>query len=77
MIGYLEESEGVKSITRFSIAWLLALSSLVVAILGAYVWFAREKTNAEVVGAFGVVLGALVWHGVVSIKNRNVPDEPK
>jgi uncharacterized membrane protein len=76
-VGYLEESEGVKSTARLSIVWLLVLVSIVIGTLAGYVFIAKEKTNDEVVGAFGVVLGALVWHGVVSIKNRNVPDEPK
>ncbi len=76
-VGYLEESEGVKSSTRLSIVWLLALATTVVGGLITYIFFAKEKVQAEVIGAFGVPLGAIVWHGIVAVKNRNVPDEPK
>ena len=62
--------------TRLSIAWLLALAS---AVVGAVVFYVvkRPTPDAAVIGALATVLGAVVYHGAVSIKNRNVPDDDK
>ena len=76
MKGFLEESTGGKSMTRLSIAWLLALTTAVVSALVFYVVKVRP-VEAGVVTAFGVPLGALVWHGIVSIKSKTSPEPAK
>ena len=59
--------------TRLSIAWLLSLATAVVGAIVFYVIKVRP-VEAAVITALAVPLGALVWHGVVAIKNRNGPD---
>jgi hypothetical protein len=75
--GFLEESPGVRSMSRLTIGWLLGLASAVVFALVFYVVFAlthKLDVSAAVISALAVPLGALVWHGVVALKNRNGPD---
>lgn len=74
MTGFFEESPGVRSMSRLSIGWLLGLTTAVIGALVFYVVKVRP-VEAGVITAFGVPLGALVWHGIVSIKNRNAPDD--
>lgn len=74
MIGFLDESEGVRSMTRLTMAWLLGLTSLVVGVALLYV-IRTPHPDAEVLGGFAAILTALVWHGVVAVKYRNPPDD--
>jgi len=78
--GFLEEAPGIKSMTRLTIAWMLSLSSLVVGTIAVYVVYSlthKLSLDAAVIGAIAAQLPALIWHGVVAIKNRNAPDDDK
>lgn len=69
MIGFLEESAGVRSMTRLAIAVLLVLTAAVVA---ATCWYVVKGTpNAAVLGALAGVIGALVVNGIVAIAKRS------
>lgn len=74
-IGFFEEDEGVSSMTRLAIFWLLVLATGLVAAIIAYAL--RGKPDAGVLGALGVALSAVVLHGAVAIKNRNGPIDDK
>lgn len=76
MIGFLEESEGVRSMTRLTIAVLLTLTSIVVGVLCWYVLHA-QTLSAAVIGALAGVVSALVLNGAVAIINRNGPSNDK
>lgn len=76
--GFLEEAPGVKSMTRLSIGWLLGLASAVVGTIAFYVVYAlthKLSLDAAVIGGIAAQLPAIIWHGVVAIKNRNGPDD--
>jgi hypothetical protein len=75
MTGFFEESAGVRSMSRLAIGWLLGLATVIVGVVVFYVVKVRP-VDAAVIGALGAVLGAVVYHGAVAIKNRNAPDEP-
>ena len=72
MIGFFEESQGVRSMTRLAIFWTLVLASLVVAVIAVYAL--RGSPNATVISALVGALGALVLKGCVAIINRNGGD---
>lgn len=72
MTGFLEESEGVRSMTRLTIAVLLALTTAVVAVLCWYV-LRNPKPSATILGALTTLVTALVLNGTVAIINRHVP----
>lgn len=72
MTGFLEESVGVRSMTRLTILIVCVLSSAVVATV-CYV--AVRKPDAAVIGALGGVLLTLVAKGAVAIINRNSGDD--
>ena len=74
MIHFLEEAEGVWSMARLSMAWLLVLATAIVAVLCWYLVKVRP-IDAAVIGALATVLGALVYHGAVALKYRNAPDD--
>jgi hypothetical protein len=72
-IGFLEESSGVRSMTRLAIGVLLVLTSLVVI---ATCWYVvKGAPNAGVVGALAGVIGALVLNGIVAIAKRGHAEE--
>jgi hypothetical protein len=73
MTGFLEESPGVKSMTRLAIAWLLGLATVIVGLVVFYVLKVRP-IDAAVLGGLAVLLGGVVWHGAVAVKSRNAPD---
>lgn len=73
MIGFLEEAEGVLSMTRLAMAWLLTLATAVVGFTCWYLLHARP-IDAAVLGGIAAILGALVYHGAVAVKYRNAPD---
>lgn len=61
--------------TRLAIAWLLVLASVLVGLTAFYVIYDvthGRGANAEVIGAFAVLLGAVVYKGAVAIKNRDI-----
>ena len=68
MIGFLEESEGVKSSTRLFAAVLLVLTAVVTATMCVYVL--RKDPSAAVITALVGALGALVAQGAVAIVKR-------
>lgn len=75
MIGFLEESEGVRSITRLTIAWMCVLATAIVA---ATCWYVvKGKGASDVVLALGGILLTLAAKTVVAIINRNGPDDTK
>jgi hypothetical protein len=74
VIGFLEESTGVRSMTRLAILWLLVLTTAVVAVACWYL-LRTHPPDAAVLGALATVLGALVYKGAVAIKNRNAADD--
>lgn len=75
MIGFLEESEGVHSMTRLTIAWVMILLS---ALVGALVWYVvKGKAEAVVITAIAGAMLPLATKVVVAIINRNGPDDTK
>jgi membrane protein YdbS with pleckstrin-like domain len=67
--GFLEESDGVWSMSRLAIATLLFLAA---AIVGVTCWYVvRGQPNAAVLGALATILAALVVNGSVAIIKRN------
>lgn len=70
MTGFLEESPGVRSMTRLTILLTIGLSAVVVGSTCAYLFVAKEP-NPAVIGAMGAVLVTLVVKCVVAITNRN------
>lgn len=76
MTGFLEETPGVRSMTRLAIVWLLVLATVIVGVVTFYVVKVRP-VDAAVVAALATILGAVVYHGAVAVKNRNVPDDDK
>lgn len=75
MIGFLEESQGVRSMTRLAIGWVLALAS---AIVGVACWYVvKGKPESSVLLALSTILGVLVVKAIYAIKNRNAPDDEK
>lgn len=69
MIGFLEESDGVRSMTRLAIAVLLALTA---AIVGVTCWYVvKQSPDAAVLAALAGIIGALVVNGIVAIAKRN------
>lgn len=69
MTGFLEESSGVRSMTRLAIAVLLLLTAAIVAVTCWYV--VRGKPEAAILAALAGIIGALVLNGVVAIAKRN------
>lgn len=69
-IGFLEESAGVRSMTRLALLILLILAAIVVCATCAYVLHTEKPEAAIVIGLTGM-LGALVLNGVVAIVKRN------
>jgi hypothetical protein len=69
-VGFLEESAGVRSMTRLTIA---AIVVAVLALVGhrVLVTSIKGKPEATVLSALAGVLGALVAKGCVAIINRN------
>jgi hypothetical protein len=76
LTGFFEESAGVRSMTRLAIGWLLVLATVIVGVVVYYVVKVRP-VDAAVVAALATTLGAVVYHGAVAVKNRNVPDDDK
>jgi hypothetical protein len=75
-VGFLEESKGVRSMTRLSIGWLLTLTSALVATIAWYVVHMGEKANPLVVTALVGGLTALVLNGIVAVIKRNGGEAP-
>lgn len=73
MTGFLEESEGVRSMTRLAI---LILCVLVVAVVGTICWYVlhTDAPTADVILALAAVLAALVLNGIVAIVKRGDGD---
>jgi hypothetical protein len=69
MTGFLEESAGVRSMTRLAIAALLVCTGAVVAVICLYVL--RGNPDAGVLAALAGILGALVINGIVAIAKRS------
>jgi hypothetical protein len=73
MTGFLEESAGVRSVTRL-IAVIITL--LAVVIVGLIVWYVvasvlhAKSPDAGVLAALGGILAAVVAHGAVAIIRR-------
>lgn len=75
MIGFLEESEGVRSMSRLAAAWMCALAS---ALVVATCWYVvKGSGKAEVIAALGGMLLTIVAKGAVALVNRNAPDAEK
>lgn len=76
--GFLEESPGVRSMTRLTILVLLLLTG---AIVGVTCWYVVKGTpkgsapDAAVLGALAGIIGALVLNGVVAIVKRHGGDD--
>lgn len=75
MIGFLEETKGVRSMTRLTIGWLMVLASAVVATACRYVWLSKTP-SAEVIAALCALLTPIVVKGAIAVINRN-PAEPE
>lgn len=75
MIGFLEESEGVRSMARLTIAWMCALATGLVATTCWYV--VKGDHKAEVICALGGMLLTIVAKAAVAIINRNVSSDDK
>ena len=67
--GFLEESPGVRSMARLTIAVLLALTT---AVVGTLLWYVITKDRQPaVIAALTSAIGALVLNGIVAIYKRN------
>lgn len=73
MIGFFEESEGVRSMTRLTIAWLMVLATAVIGTVCYYVL--KGKPESAVLMALGGILLTLVVKGIVAIRSRNPEGE--
>lgn len=73
--GFLEESEGVRSMSRLTIAWMSLLATAIVATTCYYV--VKRDVRAEVIVALGGMLLTIVAKGAVAIINRNGPNDEK
>ena len=69
-----EERPGLPSSTRFAIAWLLVLATILVETIRTYVLSC--KPDAAVVGAIVTGLSVLVVQGAVAIWKRTRKGEP-
>jgi uncharacterized YccA/Bax inhibitor family protein len=71
-LGFLDESEGVRSSTRL-LAFILVFC--VVAVIAVICIYTLHTTgpSATVIGALGGVVTALVAQGIVAIAKRNTP----
>ena len=69
MTGFLEESAGVRSVTRL-IAVIITLLACV--LVGLIVWYVVhvKAPDAGVLAALGGILAAVVAHGAVAIVKR-------
>lgn len=72
--GFLEESPGVRSMSRLAIGACLVLAGAVVALLWCYVWWTRAAASAGVIAAIVAALTALVLNGAVALAKRNGGD---
>lgn len=70
--GFLEESPGVKSMTRLTIAWLMVLATAIIGTVCYYVL--TGKPESAVLLAMGGILLTLVVKGIIAIRSRN-PEE--
>jgi hypothetical protein len=68
-VGFLEESAGVRSATRFVMFGLLFLATCVTLTLCAYVLFVSAPSTGIVASLVGA-LGTLVIHGAVAVAKR-------
>lgn len=71
--GFLEESPGVRSMSRLAIAGLLTLAAPVVVTACVYT-LRSPKPDATVLGALAGILAALVLNGVVALAKRGGGD---
>lgn len=71
MIGFLEESEGVRSIARLTIAWMCALATVVIATTCYCVIVG--KLDAAGICAMGGLLLTIATKTIVALLNRNNP----
>jgi hypothetical protein len=69
--GFFEESPGVRSMTRLTIAWLMLLASALVATACWYVVEGPPEHKVEVLGGIGAILLTITVKAVVAIRNRN------
>lgn len=75
MIGFLEESEGVRSMTRLTIAWMCVLATVIVATTCYCV--VTRKLEPVGIAAMGGLLLTLAAKTIVAIINRNAPADDK
>lgn len=75
MIGFLEESEGVHSMARLTIAWMCVLATVVVA-AGCYCLITGKLTEGMACALGGWLL-TIVAKAAVAIINRNGSDADK
>ena len=75
MIGFLEESEGVKSMTRLTVLWMSVLAS---AIVGTTCYCVlKGKITEGIVLALGGMLLTIVAKGATAIITRNPAESEK
>jgi hypothetical protein len=77
-VGFLDESEGVRSSTRLFGLILLALTAVLVATIPLYVVLAfrcKVEISALVIGAIVGGIAPLVVQGLVAIAKRNGSDD--
>lgn len=77
MIGFLEESAGVRSMARLTIGWMCALATMLVSTMCYVALRGRGDRNAEILAALGGGLLTIVAKGAVAIYNRNGGDAEK
>lgn len=73
MIGFLEESEGVRSMSRLTVAWMCGLATVLVGTIAWYVVTLKTDAKESVILALGGALVTIVAKGAIAIINRNSP----
>lgn len=69
MTGYLEESPGVKSMSRLAIAVCLGLAAVLVGTITLYAL--RDNPDAGVIGALAGALCTVVVKAIAALVTRN------